>query len=76
VSDGTPNIVCTALQGHFMTLSKRKKKYIKYKIETKVIKQIKHYGTSPSRPKQTSHVSVAVSYHAAGNFTPYNPNHK
>jgi hypothetical protein len=55
---------------------KRKKKLIKYKIETKAInqiKQIKHYGTSPSRPKQTSHARAATSHHVAENSTPYNP---
>jgi hypothetical protein len=54
---------------------KRKKKSIKYKIETKaikLIKQIKHYGTSPSRPKQTSHAWAAASRHAAENSTSYN----
>jgi lipopolysaccharide/colanic/teichoic acid biosynthesis glycosyltransferase len=53
-----------------------KKKNQSYKIETKAIKQIKqikHYGTSPSRPKQTSHAWAAASHHAAENSTHYNP---
>jgi hypothetical protein len=52
---------------------KRKKKSIKYKIETKAIKQIKDYGTSPSKPKQTSHAWAAALHHAAENSTPCNP---
>jgi hypothetical protein len=56
--------------------AKKKKKIKHYKIETKAIKQIKqvkHYGTSPSRPKQTSHAWAATSHHAADNSTLYNP---
>jgi hypothetical protein len=54
----------------------KEKKIIEYKIETKAIKQIKqikHYGTFPSRPKETSHAWAAVSHHVAENFTPHNP---
>jgi hypothetical protein len=53
-----------------------KKKSIKYKIEPKAIKQIKlikDYGTSPSRPKQTSRAWAAVLHHAAEKSTPCNP---
>jgi hypothetical protein len=56
--------------------SQKEKKSIKYKIETKAIKQIRHnkdYGTSPSRPKQTSRAWAAVLHHAAENSTPCNP---
>jgi hypothetical protein len=55
--------------------AKKKKKSIKYKTETKIMKQIKkikHYGTSFSRPKH-SHAWAATSHHAAENSTPYNP---
>jgi hypothetical protein len=54
----------------------RKKKSIKNKIETKAIiqiKQIKHYGTSLSRPKQTSHAWVAASLNTPENSMPSNP---
>jgi hypothetical protein len=56
--------------------SLKEKKSIKYKIERKAItqiKQIKDYGTSPSRPKQSSRAWAAVLHHAAENSTPCNP---
>jgi hypothetical protein len=55
--------------------AEKKKKSIKYKIEPKAIKQIKQikdYGTSPSRPKPTSRAWAAVSHHVAESSTPCN----
>jgi hypothetical protein len=52
--------------------AKKKKKINQIQNRTK-IKQIKDYGTSLSRPKQTSSAWAAVSHHAAENTTPCNP---